>query len=487
MNMIEITFRGATFDDFLERPQYGIVRGRGDKYIDISMPLTRNITLKTPIIGSNMDTVTREEMMKALSLQGCFGFLDRNCSIEEQVKRVKRVKRQHSYVIEKPLVISKFATIKEAKKIVKKRGRSGLLVIDKNGSRLLAGLLSNKDIPDDDYNLEWVSQFMTPFDKLIVSRPGISVEEAEKLMFDNRIEKLPLVDGHREVKGLITMKDLRLSKTHPYSTKDNKGRLLTGATIGAVGDYMERAEALIDAGTDCILIDIAHGHHVLMKEAVTEFRTKFKDFNLVCGNVATWEGAKFMMELGADAVKVGVGPGRGCRTRLEVGTGVPQLQAIREAYLAVEGKIPIIADGGIRYDGDMAKAILCGASTVMLGSRLAGTDEAPGVMIQDQTTKQWFKEYRGMTSPQAVLDGYRGEDDLDEVLERSQAAEGQETKVPHVGSLAKVIKSIRQHLQSAVSYAGEETLLNAHKKIAQDPLKYFERLTEASKKESFDR
>lgn len=485
MNLVEIMFKGATFDDFLWRPQYGITKFR--KGVSLSMPLTRNITLKTPIIGSNMDTVTREEMMKALSLEGCFGFLDRNCSIDEQVKRVKRVKRQHSYVIEKPLIISQFATIGEAKKIIKKRGRSGLLVIKNDDDRALTGLLSNRDIPDDDYNSKLVLEFMTPFDKLVVGHQGISIELAEKTMFSNKKEKLPLIDESRKIKGLITMKDLRLSKTHPYSTKDDRGRLLAGATIGTVGDYMERAEALIDAGTDCMLMDIAHGHHVVMKEAVTEFRAKFKDFDLVCGNVATWEGAKFLMELGADAIKVGIGPGRGCRTRLEVGTGVAQLQAIREAYLAVENKVPIIADGGIRYDGDVAKAILCGASTVMLGSRLAGTDEAPGIMIQNQATGQWFKEYRGMTSPQAVLDGYRGEDDLDDVLDKSQAAEGQETKVPHVGSLAKVIKSIRQHLQSAVSYAGEEALLDAHKKVAQAPMKYFERLTEASKRESFDR
>ena len=483
---LEDMFYGTTFDDFLLRPQFSILKTR--KEADLTMSLSRNIKISTPIVGANMDTVTREKMMQTLSLEGCFGFLDRNCSIEEQVARVRYVKRQHSYIIENPTILQRKSTVGEAKKIVEAQNVGGLLVEDEPGSGILAGILSHRDMLAADGNYgEAVEKYMTPFKKIIYASPTITTDKAEKIMLEKRIEKLPLIDGERRIKGLITMRDLRLHKNNPYSTKDSKGRLLVGATTGVTGNYMERAEALIRAGADCILMDIAHSHSEAMKKGILEFKKKFKDTELVCGNVGTAEGARFLMELGADAVKVGIGPGRGCRTRLEVGVGVPQLQAIREAYLAVGDKIPVIADGGAKNDKDIAMALICGASTVMLGSMLSGTDESPGVVAEDPVQKRKVKIYRGMTSIEAVLDSTGVGANAGEILRNAQAQEGQSISVPYVGSVRDVIHRIRDHLRSTVSYSGEENLFNARAKISVSPAKYLTRLSGSSKRESWDR
>ncbi len=486
---LESIFLGATFDDFLLRPQCGVLNTR--KGADLSMPLTTNLQIDLPIISANMHTVTGQEMAKGVALEGGCSFLPRHCPIKEQALMVRNVKRQHSFVIEKPLCIHANATIAEAVEITGEYGISGLLVEKKQGSGILVGVLSKRDI---EYALgvnashEKVSGFMSAISPaLAVAHPTVSMAAAEKLMLERRVEKLPLIeqeDNQWHIKGLITLKDLRLAKQKPYSSKDSRGRLLVGATIGATGDFMERASELIGEEADCILMDIAHGHSEIMRKAVEDFRKKFGNIELVCGNAATFESAKFFSELGVNGIKIGVGPGKGCRTRLETSAGVPQLQAIREAYLAAGDGIPIIADGGVREDKDIALAILCGASTVMLGSMLAGTDEAPGVIIEDPRTKQKVKIYRGMTSPQAVFETTSREN-LEEALET--AAEGLSTEVPYIGPVLNVLGRIRGHLQSAVSYAGEETLKEARQKIAQDPSKYLIRLSEASKGESFER
>ncbi len=478
---LERMFEGATFNDFLMRPQKAIVKTR--KLVDLSMPLSRNADIAIPIIGANMDTVTGQAMMNTLSLEGAFGFLDRNCSIEEEVARATYVKNQHSFVIEQPLIMDQNVTMGDAKKAANARNSSSILVEDRPGSGVLAGILSHRDMPPVNQHSKLIKDFMTPFDKLITAKSGISIEEAETVMFKNRIEKLPLIDAKRNIKGLITMRDIKMVKQKPYSTKDQKGRLLVGASIGAAGDYMTRAEALINAGVDVILIDIAHAHSDVMQKAIRNFRSKFKSIELVAGNIGTADGAKFLAELGVDAIKVGIGPGRGCRTRLETAAGVPQLQAIREVYLAIGGKIPIIADGGIKNDKDIFLALAVGASTVMLGGLLSGTDEAPGIIVEDPVTRQKVKFYRGMTSPEAVIDGTKG--DTEEAL--STPSEGQSVRVPIVGSVVDILKRIRGHLQSSVSYAGEESLLAVQKKIAKNPEKYLIRLSEASKAESFDR
>lgn len=485
---VEKIFKGTTFWDFILRPQYGILEHRKDAIL--TMPFSRHIQLAgAPIIGANMDTVTRENMMKALAVEGCFGFLDRGCSIDDEAARVRWVKSQQSYLIDNPCIIHKNATVGEAKRLMKKKGISGVLVEEEPGNKILAGIFTQRNIPADESKT--VINCMTPYDKLIIAREGISLEEAERLMFENSKEKLPIVDESRMfVRGLITMKDLRKAKQKPYSTKDVRGRLLVGAAIGAVGDYMERAEALVEAGVDCILIDVAHAHHVIVKRAIENFRAKFPNVELACGNVGTGEGAKFLADLGVDAIKVGIGPGYGCRTRLETGFGVPQLRAIREAYLAVGDSMPIIADGGITEDGQIALAILCGASTVMLGSMLAGTTEAPGELITDPATKTQVKLYRGMTSPEASLDGSNSED-AGEIQEKMRTQEGQERKVAFVGSVVDIIDKIKGHLQHSVSYAGTKTLWDAHRKfafgISVDWKKYLDRQTKTAQKESYDR
>jgi IMP dehydrogenase len=325
---------------------------------------------------------------------------------------------------------------------------------------------------------------MTPRQRLVTRPPSVSLEEAEQAMFDHRVEKLPLLDEQGRVRGLVTMRDLKLYKQKPHSTKDARGRLRVGAAVGATGDFLERASALLAQEVDVLLLDVAHADSDAVAGAIEALRKRTERVPLLVGNVATAEAARWLAGLGVDAIKVGVGPGRGCRTRLETGAGVPQLQAIREAFLATGGKVPIIADGGVRDDKDLFFAIACGASTVMLGSMLSGTDEAPGMVVEDPATRQKMKLYRGMTSPEAVADGAE-DDELAEALRTP--AEGQSVRVPYVGSVVGILARLRGHLQSAVSYAGEPTLRAAHEKIAREPERFLVPLSEASRRESYVR
>jgi IMP dehydrogenase len=329
---------------------------------------------------------------------------------------------------------------------------------------------------------------MTPFEGLHTHGPDITVEEAERILFEKRIERLPLVDENRRIRGLITRKDILFLRKRPLASKDQKGRLLVAAAIGARGDFLERATELVKTGVDCLVIDIAHGHSVVMTQAVEQVRSRVGDVPLICGNVSTGVGAQFLKELGVDAIKVGVGPGRGCRTRLETAAGVPQLQAIREAWYAVEEAIPIIADGGVRYDKDIFLALICGATTVMLGSALSGTDEAPGRVIEDPATHMKKKIYRGMTSPEAIFESLYDTEDSD-MLEAALEipAEGQEIQVPYRGSVVDILRRIRGHLQSAISYAGGNSLADARRKIVPDPTDYLIPLSQTSQRESFKR
>jgi IMP dehydrogenase len=333
-----------------------------------------------------------------------------------------------------------------------------------------------------------VEEFMTPFDELKTAPYPASADDADRIMFEGRIERLPLVDSDRQIQGLITRKDLRFLRERPYASKDSKGRLLVAAAIGCTGDYIERADQLANAGVDCFFVDIAHGHSAVLEKAIEMLKTRFPEVPLISGNVATGEGARFMRTLGADGVKVGVGPGRGCRTRLETAAGIPQLQAIREVWCAVGGEMSIMADGGVRYDKDIFLALACGADTVMLGSALSGTDEAPGRVIEDPATHTKKKIYRGMTSPEAVLESlYETSDNdaLDSALDTP--AEGQEMQVPYKGSVTDILHRIRGHLRSAVSYAGSETLAGARAQILPDPLAYLVPLTPAAQRESYER
>jgi IMP dehydrogenase len=482
---VEPEFVGRTYDDFLFRPQKGVAGSRRE--VTLRSHLTRGIALDLPVVSANMDSVTGGRMAQALALEGGLGFVHRGMSIEAQAREVAEVKRTHGFVVEAPLRVARSARLRDARELMRRHGTS-LLVEEEPGSGVLAGLLTARDVPwfevDDSQRVE---AFMTPFAQLMTGTPGVSLEEAERILFDNRVEKLPLVDEQRRIRGLITKQDVILHRHRPNVSKDAKGRLLVGAAVGATGDYIERGAALVEAGADALLIDIAHGHSGAMGRAVRTFRGAFQDVPLVCGNVATGDGARYLRDAGADAIKVGVGPGRGCRTRLETAAGVPQLQAIREAWCAVGEDVPIIADGGVKDDKDIFLALICGASVVMMGSALSGTDEAPGRVIEDPAKGEKRKVYRGMTSPQAVLESLYEADEADVARALETPAEGQEIQVPYRGSVLDILNRIRGHLRSAVSYAGGGSLEEVRAQIVRDPLTYLIPLSEASRRESYER
>lgn len=484
---LEPAWIGKTFDDFLFRPQKGISPTRS--HIPLTSPLTPSLSLELPIVSSNMDSVTGRKMAETMALEGGLGVIHRGQSIEKQTVTVERVKRSHSAIIENPLRLPLHATIGEARAFARQHNINGILIETTPGSNILAGVLTRRDIPwQRESDQRPVEEFMTPFDELKTAPYLVSADDADRIMFEGRIERLPLVDTGRQIQGLITRKDLRFLRERPYASKDSKGRLLVAAAIGCTGDYIERADQLAGAGVDCFFVDIAHGHSVVLEKAIESLKTRFPEIPLISGNVATGEGARFMQALGADGVKVGVGPGRGCRTRLETAAGIPQLQAIREVWCAVGGEMSIMADGGVRYDKDIFLALACGADTVMLGSALSGTDEAPGRVIEDPATHTKKKIYRGMTSPEAVLESlYETPDNdaLDSAL--NTPAEGQEMQVPYKGSVTDILHRIRGHLRSAVSYAGSDTLAGARAKILPDPLAYLVPLTPAAQRESYER
>jgi IMP dehydrogenase len=483
---VEPELVGKTYDDFLVRPQRAVVATRRD--VSLQAPLSRRIVLQLPIVSANMDSVTEAKMARALAVEGGIGVIHRALSIDAQAAMVTAVKRSQGYVVDRPLSLPSTASIGQARQFTKHQGISGILIEEKEGSGVLAGMLSNRDMPWGDAHAERsVAEFMTPVAKLFTAPPGISVEDAERIMFDHRIEKLPLVDAHGKIAGLVTRKDLMTFRQRPYSSRDDKGRLLVGAAIGARGDFLERSAELLKAGADVLVMDIAHAHSEVLAQGVGAFRARFSSAELVCGNVGTFEGAQFLKQLGADAVKVGIGPGRGCRTRLETGAGVPQLQALREAWCALGEEIPIIADGGIRHDKDLFLALMVGASSVMLGSVLSGTDEAPGHVITDPASGEKRKIYRGMTSPQAVLSALyeADEDDVESALETP--AEGQELEVMYRGNVGAILERIRGHLRSAVSYAGAATLAAARSQIVRRPLEHLIPLSASSRRESYER
>jgi len=482
---VEPGFVGRTYDDFLVRPLRGVIGSRRE--VTLRARLTRRISLEFPVVAANMDSVTGGAMARAMALEGGIGFIHRGMTIPAQARAVRRVKRSHGFVVEEPRRIARGAPLRDALESMRRHGTS-LLVEEEAGSGVLAGLLTARDIPW--FGLgegERVEDFMTPFERLQTRPPGVDLEEAERVLFENRVEKLPLVDEQRRICGLITKQDVILHRHRPHVSKDGKGRLLIGAATGATGDFLERSAALVEAGADVLLIDIAHGHSRVMEDAVGSFRAEFPHVPLVCGNVATADGARFLRDLGADAIKVGVGPGRGCRTRLETGAGVPQLQAIREAWCAVGETVPIIADGGVKDDKDVFLALVCGASTVMMGSALSGTDEAPGHVIEDPATGQKRKVYRGMTSPQAVLETLyeAGAEEVGRALETP--AEGQEIQVPYRGSVLDILARMRGHLRSSVSYAGASSLEEVRRRMVPDPLAWLIPLSESARRESYER
>ena len=457
------TFRpqGLTYDDVLLVPKRSAVASR--KHVTTTARLSRHITLGIPIVSANMDTVTEAPMAVAMARQGGIGIIHRFMSIDQQVGQVRQVKRAQGSVIEQPYTMLAAQTLAEARRQLSEQAVSGVLVVD-GGGRLL-GILTARDIRFATDPLQPISTLMTPREQLVTAPPSVEAAQARALLDQHKIEKLPLVDDEGIVRGLITSKDLLQTNRYGDMSLDGKGRLLVGAAIGVVGDYMERAEALWQAGADALVIDIAHGHSDHVLAAVHALKGRPGRGDVIAGNVATAEGTRELIDAGADAVKVGVGPGSICTTRIVTGFGMPQLTAVLEcAEEAARDDIPVIADGGVKASGDITKALAAGASTVMLGSALAGTRESPGYTVT--RNGQRYKICRGMASVSAAIGRQEREqpdvapdDGFNEVV-----PEGVEAVVPYRGDVADIIYQLVGGLRSGMSYCGVRTLpdLRAH-------------------------
>lgn len=387
---------GLTFDDVLLVPKFSDITSRTQT--DLKTKLSRNISLNIPFISANMDTVTESKMAVVMAREGGIGIIHRFLTIEEEVKEVLKVKRSGSIMIENPYSIGPDKTVSDAIKYANEQKVSGLLVTDSESK--LIGILTNRDLKFETDKLKLVKDVMTK--DVVTGKPGISLAEAKEILHKHRIEKLPLVDDSNHVKGLITSKDISNIENFPAASKDKKGRPLVGAAVGVKGDFMERTESLLEANVDVIVVDIAHGHSENAVNTVRHIKKAFPDCELIAGNVATAQGAEDLIKAGVDAIKVGVGSGSICITRVVTGSGVPQLTAVMDcAKVGREHDIPIISDGGTRTSGDATKALAAGASSVMIGSLFGGTDESPGALLTKNGKR--FKVYRGMASLAASL------------------------------------------------------------------------------------
>ncbi|MEM0204832.1 MAG: IMP dehydrogenase [Nitrososphaerota archaeon] len=450
--------KGLTFDDVLLVPQKFSLHSR--KEVSTETFFTKKIRLNIPIVSSAMDTVTESEMAITMARHGGIGVIHRFMSIERQVQEVQRVKRAENIIIEKPYVLPLKSTVGKAKELMENYGVGGLLVVDEEGK--LKGLVTKRDILfEEDYEKP-ITEVMTPKERLVVSTRKITLEEAKEIFKKYKVEKLPLVDEEDKVVGLVTAKDIMIKSMYPNAARDQKGRLLVAAAIGIKEGYLDRAKALLDAGADALVIDVAHGHTDEVIRAVRKLKETFGDIQLVAGNVATPDGFEDLASAGADAVKVGIGPGAVCTTRIVTGVGVPQLTAILNcAEKSIEMDVPMIADGGIRNSGDLVKAIAAGASTVMIGSLLAGTDESPGATISRGGRK--YKVYRGMASFYAMLardlkEGKQIDFDLDAIVDYAYTSEGVEAYVPYRGSASELLRQLVSALRAGMSYCGARNI-----------------------------
>jgi IMP dehydrogenase len=485
--------RGCTFDDFLFTPQYSVVERRDPATIDLTSRFSRRLTLKRPIVSANMDTVTRADMAIAVAEEGGLGIIDRGFrsgEIDPQVREVQIVKRKQHGIISDPYTIAPDASLAEAAARMRDTGVGTLVVVD--AQRRVQGLLTARDLRFVDQSGAVASR-MTPRDRLI-AHTGEAETQAEETMRRHKIKKLPLLNADGTLRGLITAKDLVSQRHLPFATRDAHGRLRVGAAIGAKGDYLERAAELLRAEVDVIVIDIAHGHSAVMARAIEAFRKRFGDVELVAGNVATADGARFLIEHGVDGIKVGIGPGGGCTTRLNTNFGVPQVQALAECRAAADGEVPLIADGGVKRHGALVQALTFGGDTVMLGSALAGTTETPGDVVQkpvvvpdsNKTVRVPFKVFRGMASLEAIVDRLDVED-ADAADVEALGAEGMEISVPARGSVRPILRDMLKHLCSAISYGGARSLGEMQDMFRKNPERYVIKLTESSRRESFDR
>jgi len=451
--------RGLTYDDVLVVPAYSEVMPRD---VDVTTQLTRNISINIPFVSAAMDTVTESAMAIAIAREGGLGFIHKNMTIEQQVAQVRKVKRSESGMIVLPITLNEDATIAEALEQMKEHKISGILIT--NSADILVGILTNRDIFFETDYTKHISEVMTPQSKLITAEHGILVNDAEAILQKHKIEKLPVVDKEGKIKGLYTLKDIKKIKDNPHACKDNLGRLRVGAAIGINSKVFEQVEALIAAEVDVITLDSAHGNSKKVLDTIREIKKRFPEAELIGGNVALPDGAMNLVKAGVDAVKVGIGPGSICTTRVIAGIGIPQLSAVYNCALALKGTgIPIIADGGIKYSGDVLKAIVAGAASIMAGSLFAGVEEAPGETIIYEGRK--FKSYRGMGSVEAMKEGSgdRYFQDPEEEI-RKLVPEGIVGRVPFKGSLSEVMYQYVGGLKAGMGYSGSKNISELQKK-----------------------
>ena len=454
--MEKVLQEALTFDDVLVIPRHSDVL---PKDVNLQTKLTRNLNLNLPFCSAAMDTVTESKMAIALAALGGIGIIHKNNSIEEQVAHVKGVKKYESGVVRDPITISSKETIGELIKLTKDLNISGMPVVD-NGD--LKGIVTSRDFRYADNMEAYVESIMTPSEKLITVKEGTAQEDVKKLMHENRIEKILVIDSANSLTGLVTMKDIEKSAEHPDATKDTSGSLMVGAALGTGSDTLERAKALYEAGVDVFVVDSAHGHSKNVIETIKMIKKEFPTIDVIGGNVATAEGALELVKAGVDAVKVGMGPGSICTTRIIAGIGVPQITAILEIKAALEGQnVSIIADGGIRFSGDIAKAIAAGADSVMLGSLFAGTEEAPGKVELFQGRS--FKTYRGMGSIGAMTERQDANRYLQEDVDAEKLVpEGIEGRVPYKGWVINVINQLIGGVRQCMGYIGCRTIQEMH-------------------------
>jgi IMP dehydrogenase len=486
--------RGCTFDDFLLTPQRGVLPSRDPAGIDLTTAFSEHVTLKRPLVAANMDTVTRAAMAVVLAEEGGIGVIDRGFragDIAPQMAEITSVKRTQHGVIADPHTIRDDRTVSEGVRRMEDTGVGTLVVVDEQ--RRLKGLLTERDVRFVSGQLR-VAERMTPRDALVVHIGPISLADAEQVMTTHKIKKLPLVNADETVLGLITAKDLLNHRRHPFATRDERSRLRVAAAVGATGDYLERAAEVLRAGADVLVIDIAHGHSNVMAHAIEHLRKQHGNVELIAGNVATAEGATFLLDRGVNGIKVGIGPGGGCTTRLTTNFGVPQVEALVQCRSAVAGRVPLIADGGIHRHGAIVQALLFGGDTVMLGSAFAGTEETPGEVVlkpvvmpdSQKIANVPFKVFRGMASIAAVRDRL----DLEEADPHevdALGAEGLEVSVPARGSVRTVIHDMLKHLCSSISYGGAGSLSDLRRVFQTDPARFLVKLSASARVESFQR
>lgn len=457
----KILGEGLTYDDVLLVPAFSEVLPRE---VNIQTKFTKNITINVPIVSAAMDTVTESRMAIAMAREGGIGVLHKNMTIEQQALKVRKVKRAESGMIIDPVTLPISSTVQDAKDQMKEHSIGGIPIVDDEGK--LIGIVTNRDLRFEKNNQRPISEVMTS-ENLVTVAEGTSLDQAEDILQENKIEKLPVVNKEDKLVGLITFRDITKLTQKPNANKDSYGRLRVAAAIGVTADAVQRAEALHNAGVDAIIIDTAHGHTKGVVYVLKEVKAKFPDLEVVVGNIATGEAAKYLVEAGADAVKVGIGPGSICTTRVVAGVGFPQFSAVLEVSAAIKGTgVPVIADGGIRYTGDIPKALAAGADCVMLGSLLAGTKESPGETIIYEGRK--FKSYRGMGSVEAMKKGSKDryfqdvEDDIKKLV-----PEGIVGRVPYKGELEESIHQFVGGLRAGMGYCGAQDIeaLKEHAKF----------------------